>query len=132
LRCLTSRNAWPIRRTILHRSVAGEDVGSSLRASSAHGKCVHVCQGQVYIDQIAVKPRIRGWAAAALIQAVRESGKSGADWTVALDTWAFNDKAQAFFARQGFTRSIYGCGCRLRLVPISDFSFLFLPKMLYA
>lgn len=58
----------------------------------------------VYIDQIAVKPAYqRHGCGAALIQAVRELAKEQGITTVAIDTWFFNEKAQAFFASQGFT-----------------------------
>jgi GNAT superfamily N-acetyltransferase len=57
----------------------------------------------VYINQISVKPaHQRQGCGAALIQAVRELAREQEITTVALDTWFFNEKAQAFFARQGF------------------------------
>ena len=58
----------------------------------------------VYIDQISVKPEYqRQGCGAALIQAVRELAKEQGITTVAIDTWFFNEKAQAFFASQGLT-----------------------------
>lgn len=86
-------------------SVAGEDVGYVFarvvrRLESAYT----YARGQVYIDQIAVRPEYQGQGCgAALIQAVCDLAKAEQIETVALDTWAFNDKAQAFFASQGFT-----------------------------
>ena len=58
----------------------------------------------VYIDQIAVKPAYqRRGCGAALIQAVRELAREQGISTIAMDTWFFNEKAQAFFAHEGFT-----------------------------
>lgn len=58
----------------------------------------------VYINQISVKPVYQQHGCgAALIQAVRELAKEQGITTVAIDTWFFNEKAQAFFANQGFT-----------------------------
>jgi len=58
----------------------------------------------VYIDQIAVKSsHQRRGCGSALIQAVRDLADEFAIETIALDTWAFNESAQAFFAKQGFT-----------------------------
>ena len=58
----------------------------------------------VYIDQIAVKPSAQGkGCGSALIQAVRELAQEEGIETIALDTWAFNEKAQDFFKNQGFT-----------------------------
>ncbi len=86
-------------------SVAGEDVGYVFaRVVRRMESAYTYARGQVYIDQIAVKPAYQGQGCgAALIQAVRDLAKAEQIETVALDTWAFNDKAQAFFARQGFT-----------------------------
>jgi GNAT superfamily N-acetyltransferase len=58
----------------------------------------------VYIDQISVKPAYqRHGCGAALIQTVRELAREQGITTVAIDTWFFNEKAQAFFASQGFS-----------------------------
>lgn len=57
----------------------------------------------VYINQISVKPAYqRQGCGAALIQAVRDLARAQGITTVALDTWFFNEKAQTFFADQGF------------------------------
>jgi len=57
----------------------------------------------VYIDQISVKPAYqRQGCGTALIQAVRELAREQGISTIAIDTWFFNEKAQAFFAREGF------------------------------
>ena len=57
----------------------------------------------VYIDQISVKPAHQGkGCGTALIQAVRDLAKEHNIDTIALDFWAFNEKARAFFTRQGF------------------------------
>lgn len=57
----------------------------------------------VYVDQIAVRSGYwRHGVGAALIGRARElAAELGAD-RVALDVWAFNERAQGFFAAQGF------------------------------
>ena len=85
--------------------INGEDVGYifahvTRRAESAY---MHPWNF-VYINQISVKPAYQGrGCGAALIQAVRDLAREQEITTVAIDTWFFNEKAQAFFAREGFT-----------------------------
>jgi len=86
-------------------SIDGEDVGYIdarvvRRPENAYMHPWHF----VYIDQISVKPAYqRRGCGAALIQATRDLAKAQGISTVALDTWFFNEKAQAFFAHEGFT-----------------------------
>lgn len=86
-------------------SIDGENVGyvyaRVIRRSENAYKNPH---DMVYIDQISVKPAYQGrGCGAALIQAVRDLARQQGITTVAIDTWFFNEKAQAFFAHQGFT-----------------------------
>ncbi len=84
-------------------SMDGEDVGYIFahimrRLDSAY---MHPWN-YVYINQISVKPAYQGQGCgAALTQAVCDLAREQGITTVALDTWFFNEKAQAFFARQG-------------------------------
>ena len=57
----------------------------------------------LYIDQISVEPgaRRRGVGRALVSAVLRYAGDAGID-DVEVDTWAFNDRAQAFFASLGF------------------------------
>lgn len=57
----------------------------------------------VYIDQISVKPAYQkmGCGKQLIQEVVRLAEEIGADW-IALDTWAFNEGAIAFFEKQGF------------------------------
>ncbi len=58
---------------------------------------------RVYLDQICVDPACRGQGiGGALINEVIAYAAEQGVREVALDTWAFNDSAQRFFARQGF------------------------------
>ena len=57
----------------------------------------------VYIDQISVKPDHQSKGCGTLlVKAVCDLAKQHGIETIALDFWAFNEKARAFFARQGF------------------------------
>ena len=56
----------------------------------------------IYIHHISVRPECRKRGAGhALLNAVKSHGKSLGLTTLALDTWAFNDDALAFFQREG-------------------------------
>ena len=86
-------------------SIDGEDVGYIFaHVVRRPGHAYMHPWNFVYIDQISVKPTYqRHGCGAALIQAVRELANEQGITTVAMDTWFFNEKAQAFFASQGFT-----------------------------
>ncbi|MBN2004393.1 MAG: GNAT family N-acetyltransferase [Anaerolineae bacterium] len=86
-------------------NVDGEDVGYVFaRLVRRTGNEYMRPWSLVYIDQIAVKAsHQRRGCGSALIQAVRDLADEFAIETIALDTWAFNEAAQAFFAKQGFT-----------------------------
>lgn len=86
-------------------SIDGEDVGYIYARVVRRPESAYMHPWNfVYIDQISVKPAYQGQGCgAALIQAVRDLAKAQGITTVALDTWFFNEKAQAFFAREGFT-----------------------------
>jgi GNAT superfamily N-acetyltransferase len=85
-------------------SIDGEDVGYVFahvvrRPDSAY---MHPWN-YVYINQISVKPAYQGkGCGAALIQAVCDLAREQGITTVAVDSWFFNEKAQAFFARESF------------------------------
>jgi diamine N-acetyltransferase len=57
----------------------------------------------IYIDQISIRPAWRRKGAGKLLmeQVCALARQEGIE-TIALDTWAFNQDAQAFFTRQGF------------------------------
>lgn len=57
----------------------------------------------ILIDQISIKPVYQGKGyGERLIQEVRTLAKDNGIDTIALNVWSFNEKARAFFARQGF------------------------------
>lgn len=86
-------------------SIDGEDVGYIYARVVRRPESAYMHPWDfVYIDQISVKPAYqRRGCGAALIQATRELAKEQGITTVAIDTWFFNEKAQAFFAGQGFS-----------------------------
>ncbi|MFN8495911.1 MAG: N-acetyltransferase [Caldilineaceae bacterium] len=58
----------------------------------------------VYIHQISIKPAYQQHGhGERLIAAAKALAQERGIPTVALDVWAFNDKARSFFERQGFT-----------------------------
>jgi len=85
-------------------SLDGEDIGY------VYARVVHRPENAyrhawdfVYIDQISVKPEHQSKGCGALLmQAVRDLAKQNGIDIIALNFWAFNDKARAFFAQQGF------------------------------
>jgi diamine N-acetyltransferase len=86
-------------------SIGGEDVGYVFARVVRRPENAYMHpRDMVYIDQISVEPAYqRHGCGAALIQAVRELAREQDISTVAMDTWFFNEKAQAFFAHEGFT-----------------------------
>jgi ribosomal protein S18 acetylase RimI-like enzyme len=64
----------------------------------------HYAHDMVYLHHISVRPahRKRGLGRA-LMDAVRSAATERGIALVALDVWAFNEEARAFFRRQGFT-----------------------------
>jgi ribosomal protein S18 acetylase RimI-like enzyme len=64
----------------------------------------HYANDMVYLHHISVRPahRKRGLGRA-LMDAVRSAASERGITLVALDVWAFNEEARAFFRRQGFT-----------------------------
>jgi ribosomal protein S18 acetylase RimI-like enzyme len=86
-------------------NLEGEDVGYVFGRVVRRPESAYMyAWNMIYIDQIAVKSTARGKGCGTrLIQAVRELAMEQGIETVALDTWNFNEGAQAFFAKQGFT-----------------------------
>ena len=86
-------------------SIDGEDVGYIFAHVTRRPDSAYMHPWNfVYINQISVKPAYQGQGCgAALIQAVGDLAREQGITTVAIDTWFFNAKAQAFFAREGFT-----------------------------
>lgn len=85
-------------------SLDGEDVGYVYaRLVNRPGNPFALPWRVVVIDQISVKPsHQRQGIGEALVQQVRALARALGVTTIALDTWAFNEGAHAFFARQGF------------------------------
>ncbi len=85
------------------------------RPANPYGPAVRL----LYIDQIAVDPAFQGQGLGrALIEAVKGLAAVEAYETIALDVWAFNKEAQAFFSRMGF--DIYNERRWLRLPQEAD------------
>lgn len=85
-------------------SIDDEDVGYIFAHVTRRSESAYMHPWNfVYINQISVKPAYQGrGCGAALIQAVRDLAREQGITTVAIDTWFFNEKAQAFFAHEGF------------------------------
>ncbi len=86
-------------------SIDGEDVGYIFAHVTRRPDSAYMHPWNfVYINQISVKPAYqKQGCGAALIQAVRDLAREQGIATVAIDTWFFNEKAQTFFANQGFS-----------------------------
>lgn len=86
-------------------NINGEDVGYIFAHVTRRPDSAYMHPWNfVYINQISVKPAYQGrGCGAALIQAVRDLAREQGITTVAIDTWFFNEKAQTFFAHEGFT-----------------------------
>jgi ribosomal protein S18 acetylase RimI-like enzyme len=64
---------------------------------------MHRAYDMVYLHHISVRPATRRQGVGeALLAAVRNAGKAVGIDLVALDVWAFNEPARAFFRKQGF------------------------------
>src|SRR5262249_36519002 len=64
----------------------------------------HHAYDMVYLHHLSVRAsHRRQGVGGALLDAVRAAGKSVGIDLVALDVWAFNDAARAFFQRHGFS-----------------------------
>lgn len=85
-------------------SLDGEDIGYVYaRLVNQPENEYQYAMRYIYIDQISVMPDYqRHGFGERLIQRVKELAAEKGIEVIALDVWAFNTKAQDFFARQGF------------------------------
>jgi ribosomal protein S18 acetylase RimI-like enzyme len=83
----------------------GEDIGYILaRIVKRPENPFMVARQYLYIDQIAVKPAHQrtGCGQRLLAEVLALAAENEID-TIALDVWSFNQQAQSFFKKQGFT-----------------------------
>lgn len=97
--CLTDPNSH-----FFIASLDGDDIGYIYASIVRRPENAYMHPRElIYIHQISVKPEHQGKGCGdLLIRAVRDLAKQHGIDTIALDFWAFNDKARAFFTRQGF------------------------------